>query len=48
MTPRHRKLGYDVPGLVPKPDNARLIIFSHGMHEGSAATRIMSPWLIPD
>lgn len=46
MTPRHRQLGYDVPNLVPKPDNARLIIFSHGLHETSAATRIMSPWLI--
>lgn len=45
LTPRHRKLGYDVPNLVPKPDNARLIIFSHGLHETSAATRIMSPWL---
>lgn len=45
LTPRHRQLGYDVPNLVPKPDNARLIIFSHGLHETSAATRIMSPWL---
>lgn len=45
MTPRHLKLGYDVPNLVPKPDNARLIIFSHGLHETSTATRIMSPWL---
>ncbi len=45
MTPRHRQLGYDVPNLVPKPDNARLVIFSHGLHETSAATRIMSPWL---
>jgi hypothetical protein len=45
MTPRHRQLGYDAPNLVPKPDNARLIIFSHGLHETSAATRIMSPWL---
>lgn len=45
MTPRHRQLGYDVPNLVPKPNNARLIIFSHGLHETSAATRIMSPWL---
>jgi hypothetical protein len=46
MTPRHRQLGYNVPNLVPKPDNARLIVFSHGMHETSAATRIMSPWLV--
>lgn len=46
MTPRHRKLGYDVSNLVPKPANARLIIFSHGLHETSAATRIMSPWLL--
>jgi hypothetical protein len=45
MTPRHVQLGYDVPNLVPKPDNARLIIFSHGLHETSTATRIMSPWL---
>lgn len=45
MTPRHRQLGYDVPNLVPKPADARLIIFSHGLHETSAATRIMSPWL---
>jgi hypothetical protein len=45
LTPRHRQLGYNVPNLVPKPDNARLIIFSHGLHETSAATRIMSPWL---
>lgn len=45
LTMRHRKLGYDVPNLVPKPDNARLIVFSHGLHETSAATRIMSPWL---
>lgn len=46
MTPRHRQLGYDAPNLVPKPANARLIVFSHGLHETSAATRIMSPWLI--
>ncbi len=45
LTPRHRKLGYDTPNLVPKPANARLVIFSHGLHETSAATRIMSPWL---
>jgi hypothetical protein len=45
MTMRHRQLGYDVPNLVPKPANARLVIFSHGLHETSAATRIMSPWL---
>ena len=46
LTPRHRQLGYDVPNLVPKPPNARLVIFSHGLHETSAATRIMSPWLV--
>jgi hypothetical protein len=46
LTPRHMQLGYDAPNLVPKPENARLIIFSHGLHETSAATRIMSPWLV--
>lgn len=45
ITARHARLNYDVPNIVLRPDNARLVIFSHGLHEDSAATKIMSPWL---